>query len=304
MRAVLRDDQPWAPAGHEISFGQRQITPPAARRERGGRLDRDSFDPATGMLTRLGHLPVGGPRLDLWRAPTDNDHATYGESVETPWRALGLDRLTHRVVDQRWTSHEFVLTTRVAPAASDLGLFATYHWTRDDTALVLRVSVRPDGDWTVPLPRLGLRMALPASMEHVDWFGAGPGEAYADSAQAARIGRFHQAIDEMQTPYPYPQENGNRRHVRWAELRGPDGGVRIEGAPTFELTVRRWTSEDLDAARHTTDLAARNEVYLNLDLAQTGLGTASCGPGVLPRYTLHAGEASWTVRLIALPSRP
>ena len=304
VRAVLRDDQPWAPAGHEISFGQRQITPPAVRRERGGRLDRDSFDPATGMLTRLGHLPVGGPRLDLWRAPTDNDHATYGDSVEIPWRALGLDRLTHRVVDQRWTSHEFVLTTRVAPAASDLGLFATYHWTRDDAALVLRVSVRPDGDWTVPLPRLGLRMALPASMEHVEWFGAGPGEAYADSTQAARIGRFHKAIDEMQTPYPYPQENGNRRHVRWAELRGPDGGVRIEGAPTFELTVRRWTSEDLDAARHTTDLAARNEVYLNLDLAQTGLGTASCGPGVLPRYTLHAGEASWTVRLIALPSRP
>jgi beta-galactosidase len=143
-------------------------------------------------------------------------------------------------------------------------------------------------------------MSLPASITDVEWFGAGPGEAYADSAQAARTGRFRKTIDEMQTPYPFPQENGNRRHVRWAELRGPYGGVRIEGSPTFELTVRRWTSEDLDAARHTTDLVARDAVYVNIDVAQTGLGTASCGPGVLPRYELPAAPASWAVRLIAL----
>ncbi len=301
VRAVLRHDLPWGRAGHEIAFGQRQITPPSLRPVQGGTLDRDAFDLSSGTLLRLGDLPVSGPWLDLWRAPTDNDHATHGESVETPWRALGLHRLTHRVVDKKWTDREFSVRTRVAPAGSDLGMFATYTWTRDDAALILRVDIEPDGEWAVPLPRLGLRMALPASIADVSWFGAGPGEAYADSTQAARISRFRMTIEQLQTPYPFPQENGNRRLVRWAELRGAEGGVRIEGAPTFDLTVRRWTSEDLDAARHTTDLVARDEVYVNIDVAQTGLGTASCGPGVLPQYQLRAAPGSWTVRLIPLP---
>ncbi len=301
VRAVLRHDLPWARAGHEIAFAQRQITPATVRPAQGGNLDVRDFDASTGTLLRLGELPVHGPRLDVWRAPTDNDHATHGESVETPWRALGLHRLTHRVVDKQWTDREFSVRTRVAPAASDLGLLATYTWTRDGAALVLQVDVEPDGEWSAPLPRLGLRMALPASITDVSWFGAGPGEAYADSTQAARISRFRKTIEQMQTPYPFPQENGNRRLVRWAELRGAEGGVRIEGAPTFDLTVRRWTTEDLDAARHTTDLVARDEVYVNIDVAQTGLGTASCGPGVLPQYQLRAAPGSWTVRLSPLP---
>jgi beta-galactosidase len=179
-------------------------------------------------------------------------------------------------------------------------MLATYRWQADGEALVLTVDVEPDGEWTVPLPRLGLRLALPGSIADAEWFGAGPGESYVDSAQAARIGRFAASVDEMQTPYAFPQENGNRRLVRWAELRGPDGGLRVEGAPTFELTVRRWTTEDLDAARHPTDLTPRDEVYVNLDLGQNGLGTASCGPGVLPQYELAAAPASWTLRLVPL----
>jgi beta-galactosidase len=67
-----------------------------------------------------------------------------------------------------------------------------------------------------------------------------------------------------------------------------------------DLTVRRWTSEDLDAARHTTDLVPGDRVYINLDVGQNGLGTASCGPGVLPTYVLSAAPTTWTVRLSPL----
>jgi beta-galactosidase len=299
--AVLAADAPWAPAGHEIAATQAQLQGAAPRPARRGTLDRGLFD-SDGLLARIGTLTVQGPRLDLWRAPTDNDHAFHGESVEAGWRALGLDRLRHRVVSRQWSDDELVLRTRVGPAATDVGMLATYRWTQDAGALSLQVDVEPDGAWAVPLPRLGLRLALPASIADVEWFGTGPGEAYADSQQAARVGRFAMTVDALQTPYPYPQENGNRRAVRWAALRGPDGGLRIEGDPLFDLTVRRWTSEQLDAARHSIDLRPGPYVYVNVDFAQNGLGTASCGPGVLPQYVLRAEPVSFSVRFVPLPS--
>ena len=97
-----------------------------------------------------------------------------------------------------------------------------------------------------------------------------------DSAKAAIIGRYRRGVENLQT------------------------GVRIEGDPTFDLTVRRWKTEDLDAARHTSDLHPRDRAFVNLDLdlAQTRLGTASCGPGVLPQYELLAAPSTWSVSLI------
>jgi beta-galactosidase len=99
-------------------------------------------------------------------------------------------------------------------------------------------------------------------------------------------------VDEMQTPYVHPQENGNRTGVRWARITAPDGtGLEIGGRPTFELAVRRWTSADLAAARHPYELKPSDRVHLNVDLGQNGLGSASCGPGVLPQYQLAADRA-------------
>jgi beta-galactosidase len=66
-------------------------------------------------------------------------------------------------------------------------------------------------------------------------------------------------------------------------------------APTFDFTARRWSTEELAAAQHTTDLVAGELVHLNLDVAQNGLGTASCGPGALPQYLLEAAPAALEV---------
>jgi beta-galactosidase len=257
------------------------------------------FDPVTGRLVRVGGVEVDGPRLDLWRAPTDNDRGHHGEAVEPRWRAVGLHRLQHRIDQVDLDGAELVVHTRVAPAASDLGVLATYRWAALDGGLRLTVEVRPQGDWPCPLPRLGLRMAVPAALRRVDWFGRGPGEAYADTGRAARVGRFAATVDELQTPYLRPQENGNRRDVRWATLTDEVGdGLRLEGEPTFDLTARPWTSEQLDHADHPTDLQPSDRVWVNLDHAQQGIGSASCGPGVLPAYRLDPAPVTYSVRLL------
>ncbi|MBX6354418.1 MAG: DUF4981 domain-containing protein [Micromonosporaceae bacterium] len=300
VSAVLAADEPWAPAGHEVAWGQVRVHEPAPRAAGApgpvANLDLGDFDPVTGRLTRLGPIALDGPQLDLWRAPTDNDR--LGGSIARTWRKVGLHRLRHRVVGIDAGTEEYVVRTRVAPAAVDVAMLATYRWTVDGNGLLLTLEVEPEGEWPCPLPRLGLRLAVPGSLGQVEWFGRGPGEAYPDTRQAARVGRFAMSVDALQTPYVRPQENGSRTQVRWATLTDGAGvGMRFEGRPYFEFTARRWTTEDLAAARHTVDLAPRDRVYVNLDLAQHGIGTASCGPGVLPQYELPARPATFQVAM-------
>ncbi|GLX47649.1 hypothetical protein Shyhy01_05990 [Streptomyces hygroscopicus subsp. hygroscopicus] len=104
-------------------------------------------------------------------------------------------------------------------------------------------------------------------------------------------------MDELQTPYVRPQENGARIDVRWAEL----GGLRVEGDPVFFLTARRWTGEQLDAAAHRSDLVPGDTVWVGLDHAQHGIGSQSCGPGPLPRYRLWAEPAEFSFVFSARP---
>jgi len=261
-----------------------------------------TFDVATGLLVGIGDLAVAGPRLDLWRAPTDNDRGHHGEALEPLWRRVGMHRLRHRVDEVAVEDAALVVRTRVAPAATDLGVVATYRWTASGGGLRLEVAIAPEGEWPCPLPRVGLRMAVPAGLGRVEWFGRGPGEAYADTGRAARVGRFAATVEELQTPYLYPQENGNRRDVRWATLTDGGGrGLRVEGEPIIDLTVRPWTTEQLDQARHPTDLVPGDRIWVNLDLAQQGIGSASCGPGVLPAYRLDPRPVGFAVRLLPLP---
>ncbi|MHB9858186.1 glycoside hydrolase family 2 TIM barrel-domain containing protein [Streptomyces sp. YIM S03343] len=306
VRASLAADTIWAPQGHVIAWAQfppsspRRIPSPVAaaparpvHTDGAITLGPAAFDPRTGALRTLGAVAVSGLRLDVWRATTDNDDGAAWQSdvrYGLLWRTFGLHRMRHRLDAVEVTEDALTVRTRVAPAAREAGLATTYRWTSDGTRLRLTVSVSPDADWTVPLPRLGIRLALTGADE-VTWFGGGPGEAYPDTRSASRLGRWRSTVDGLQTPYVRPQENGARADVRWAEL----GGLRIEGDPEFWLTARRWTSEQLDAARHLTDLTPGDKVWVNLDHGQHGIGSQSCGPGPLPQYHLWPRPAEFTL---------
>ncbi|MFF7468043.1 glycoside hydrolase family 2 TIM barrel-domain containing protein [Streptomyces sp. NPDC008092] len=303
VRAVLAADTGWAPRGHVVAWGQLPVSgrqSPSFAAAAGPVVSGDgtitlgpaAFDARSGALRSIGPVPVTGLRLDVWRATTDNDDGAAWQSdirYGSLWRKFGLHRMRHRLDAVEPSGDALTVRTRVAPAAWEFGLVTVYRWTTDGGRLRLTVSVTPDGDWTVPLPRLGIRFGLPAA-DRVRWFGGGPGEAYPDTRAASVLGRWQSTVDEMQTPYLRPQENGARADVRWAEL----GGLRIEGDPEFWFTARRWTTEQLDAAAHRTDLTPGGTVWVNLDHGQHGIGSQSCGPGVLPQYQLHAGPAEFS----------
>ncbi|MGW1807577.1 glycoside hydrolase family 2 TIM barrel-domain containing protein [Streptomyces sp. NPDC002078] len=310
VRAALAADTAWAPKGHVVAWGQvpvaerRVPTVAATTRPVSGDgliyLGPGTFDARTGALTAVGDVPVSGLRLDVWRATTDNDDgAPWQPDLRHGllWRGLGLHRMRHRLDAVETGEHTLTVRTRVAPAARELGLSTVYRWTSDGDRLRLTVRTTPEGDWTVPLPRLGIRFGLSAA-DRVRWYGGGPGEAYPDTRAASAVGRWQSTVDGMQTPYVRPQENGARIDVRWAEL----GGLRIEGDPAFWLTARRWTTEQLDAAAHRTDLIRGDTVWVNLDHGQHGIGSQSCGPGPLPQYHLRAEPAEFSFVFSTAPA--
>ncbi|MFS8197512.1 glycoside hydrolase family 2 TIM barrel-domain containing protein [Streptomyces sp. CWNU-52B] len=313
VRAALAEDTPWAPKGHLVAWAQLPLTErPSARVVAGGRPVPDGrggvtlgpavFSARTGELTSLGGIDVVGPKLDVWRAPTDNDDgASWQPDIRYGplWRRLGLHRMQHRLDAVEWGEDALTVRARVAPAASDVGLRTVHRWTSDGTRLRLTVSVAPEGDWRVPLPRLGIRLGLVAAADRVNrvkWHGGGPGEGYPDTDSASMLGRWESTVNDLQTPYVRPQENGARADVRWAELGAGPGlpALRVEGEPEFWFTARRWTSEQLDAADHLTDLTPGDTVWVNLDHGQQGIGSQSCGPGALPQYQLLVRPAEFS----------
>jgi beta-galactosidase/evolved beta-galactosidase subunit alpha len=74
-------------------------------------------------------------------------------------------------------------------------------------------------------------------------------------------------------------------------------GLLVVGQPQINFSAHWFGTMDLEHARHTHELVKRPHVTLNLDYRHNGIGTASCGPGVLPQYELKPEEFRFAVRL-------
>ncbi|KJQ53432.1 glycoside hydrolase family 2 TIM barrel-domain containing protein [Microbacterium sp. SA39] len=321
VEAALAAETLWAPAGLVVAWGQRvapAVSPPGRtspvrasdaagpQEEDVFRLGSAAFDAGTGRLVRLGGLRLDGPWIDLHRAPTENDRGQGDtNNLAAVWRATGLHRLLHRVDEITPDGNRLLVRGRTAPRTHPHGVAWTMTWQPDGDGIRLDTVVDFVGPWAdtpfkhrdIPVPRLGLRFALPAAADRVAWFGRGPGETYVDSLEGARMGRFDRTIDALQTPYPIPQENGNHTQTRWLQVTGEGmPTLRVDGGP-FDFTARRWTSEQLEDARRPTDLEAGGFVWLNIDHRQQGLGSASVGPALPEQYRVPREHTAWSVRL-------
>lgn len=186
-------------------------------------------------------------------------------------------------------------STPVQPAAFSVEITYTVYGSGD---VLAHVHVTPEVQGLPFLPRLGLQMRLPEGFEHVTWFGRGPHETYIDRQEGARVDVYTSTVEEQFVPYIVPQENGNKTEVRWVSLSSEDQvGFLAAGKPWINFSALHYSVEDLDRCRHPHELTRLPEVVLNLDYGQSGLGSASCGPGRLEKYQLKAEEIEFDVRL-------
>ena len=106
-------------------------------------------------------------------------------------------------------------------------------------------------------------------------------------------------MDGQWTEYSRPQENGNKADARWLAVTNADGvGLLAVGMPLLSAAARHYTHAVLIPAKHTWNADKRPEVYINLDLAQMGVGGDDSW-GALPheQYRLPARPYAYRFRL-------
>lgn len=273
------------------------------------------FDKQQGVLTSLGtadfNLLVAGPHLNIWRGATDNDgiklmlEQQHNKAL-TRWLDAGLHQLAYQLESvrliQTLDGRPAVEIVQRASGRGNWNDFVHTHTYALTAAGDLQVQNHVQiGNELTDLPRVGVTLALDPALETLTWYGRGPWENYSDRKAAATVGLYASSVTAQYFPYIMPQEHGHKTDVRWLALTDDSNrGLRVNGAPQIEFSASHLTANDLYNARHTVDLHPHPEIYLNLDAAQRGLGTASCGPDTLEQYKLLDQEYTFAFTLLVL----
>ena len=252
---------PWASAGHAVAWDQFELA-----RARGASVAPDG--PNGRMVVDLDELE---PELALWRAPIDNE--LFGPRHAARWERLGLRTPTSAtaLATESAQSEGAVCVTHVVDVPKDLA----------------------------DLGRVGVRLHLGPAVRTVEWLGVGPHECYSDRRASGRFGRWTTTVDDWSVPYVRPQASGNRMGIRW--LRFLDGAgtplLVVDELDDLEVTVARFTDEELAEASHLEELLPRDDCYLWIDARQRGVGSGAVGPDTAPEHRLTSGTYRWSYRL-------
>ena len=281
------------------------------------------FDTRTGSLYSLvyGNTTIiadgNGPKLDGFRAPTDNDNWAYGS-----WLKNGVHNLQHKVISwnvcnllkgnpRDWNSDGRVLISFAVESQAPCGAYDTYHnrdrepWStyevknREDQPFGPNDfkfttnqiwTVYPDGSIelqsaissnkpTADLARLGYAMKLPTELNSFYYYGRGPINNYNDRKTGQNIELHQQKVGE-EIILPKPQSMGNREDVRWMALTNEAGrGAAFIADGIMSVSALPWSQLEITGAAHPYQLPKSTGVHVHLDAKVTGLGGNSCGQG-------------------------
>jgi beta-galactosidase len=219
------------------------------------------------------------PEPYFWRAPTDNDFGNNFMNYARAWSTAHVRRSVKSINVGEQTEDGVPITVvyRLPDVRADYTL--QYLVKKDGSIQVNAALDLPNDSELAELPRMGMRFALPASFNQVEWYGRGPHENYSDRNTASFIGIHHDHTDNGWTRnYVRPQESGYKTDARWIKLTNAEGtGLQVEGLQPLSFSAMPQLTEDFDEGttkknRHTTDIVKRPFVTLHVDMAQRGVG--------------------------------
>lgn len=287
----LKEDKPWAKAGHEIAWEQFQLpleTPAMVKKQ--SKLAAPVFSETddaivvkgkefelhiskeTGYITALkvqdNQLVTQPMKPYFWRPLTDND--------ERGWRPQ--DRL------KVWKDLPDNLKLNKLKVETSQSL-VTAELSYEDLLLTLDYHIAPNGSvethFTLNIPeempepmRVGMTLGASTSLQKMAFYGKGPFENYCDRNQAADVGIYSGAVDDFYYHYVKPQESSNHTGVRWLALSNEAKAGLMVVAPDQPLETSVWpyTAEDIFVAQHPNELKKADYLTVNISHKMAGVG--------------------------------
>lgn len=311
-----KDSSRWAPAGHVVAWNQMLLpveTPdidsvdvaslPSIRVEKGrGEISVVSeafsavLNASTGELTSYKVLDmdelISSPLMpNFSRAFTDNDRGGRQLKRLKAWEAAAKDRDVKSVSTNEISPQHLQVIVSSTLSQGNSSYTLTYDFYGNGDVMV-ESSFEPGNASVSNLPRFGMQLGVDANYQNISYYGRGPFENYWDRQKGADVGVYNTTVDDMIYEYIRPQENGNRTDVRWITLTDRDGnGFIVMGEPTLSVSAWPFSQTALDTAQHIHTLERSDDITLNLDYRQMGVGgddTWSHKARPLEKYRLPA----------------
>ena len=233
-----------------------------------------------------------GPRLNFFRPPTENDiRDRNGYRI---WERAGLDRLEQtaqkpELKNQADGSLVLIFPVTLKSASSEFSAVMQYHIFGDGTFNISSEVNLPSS--IAAVAKVGLQMKMKRSYNEVSWYGLGGVSTYPDRKSGGKFDFYSTTAEEL---YDHniviPQDNCNQSGVRWASVSNVEGiGFLMSGKKEMNFSAYPYDDAEITKARHLNELDEADFVTVNFDALVTGLGTATCGPGILPQYVATSG---------------
>ncbi len=286
---VLASSTPWSHIGHEVAWYQVALPSKPLPKAKLAKQPQSYVNDEGSIILPFGEV---APRLNLWRAPTDND--AIGR-ISEKWDNWGLRNL-HRESSKVTKRGAVTKITHVWKTST--GITIKHNQTVESVDSGLRVT----DEIVLPkqlndVARVGINFELNGGLNNYTYFGTGPAETMPDRS-IGKVHRWSSTVNEQYVPYVKPQENGGHMGVRWFTLTNQTShGLYVQLDKPRMVTVTPMRSADLADATHNVFVQPCGNTVVSIDAVQRGVGTASCGPDTLPKYKVKAGihKLSWTV---------
>ncbi|MFX1345566.1 MAG: glycoside hydrolase family 2 TIM barrel-domain containing protein [Promethearchaeota archaeon] len=213
---------------------------------------------------------------NFWRAPTNNDRRDFGRGpgnqvYDNTWKEVSKNRIISKIESQQIKPQliRIIVECKVTKSEEPLKIIYNIY---GNGAIVIKNEFTPNKR----MLRFGMQTSIPKEFNEMTWYGRGPHETMYDRKTGGAIGIYSGLVENLIHPYIRPQENGNRTDVRWVAMTNKEeNGLLISDIGGTNLYVSAWPylMEDLESAKHNHELPYRDNITLNIDYKQCGVGT-------------------------------
>lgn len=227
---------------------------------------------------------------ELYRAPIDN----YRNINRLRWSTIGLDKACYKLKAIKLLDDGSILT--VHQYKTDKKIFAEFNTNYSvDMNGKLKVDVKVVGGLmnAVDVPKIGMSVEVPRSLNNIEYYGLGDSENYSDMNNHTHMAIWKAKAEDMFESYIKPQDNGNRGGVRWLKLTDNNGnGFKITAVEKeLNFSILPIPMRKLLKAEHREDVKPQDMLSLNIDTFVRGVGSGICGPDTREEFRHKLGAS-------------